>query len=136
MADIIRRMVWFGVVASLLAYGTYIVIGTTVSSSSAQTVTVIRDEISRGEHRMSGIVVVPSTCQQLSVRAEKLSESAYVLVFRTWSDPALPCPDTSAPRSFHAVVFAPATGVTFSATLDDKILPIRVEQFIAGDKRS
>jgi hypothetical protein len=72
------------------------------------------------------MVMVPSSCYQLSVHTDALSSVAYNLTFKTWQDPAVDCSADEVPRQFHEILFAPAAGVDFFATLDGADLPIAV----------
>lgn len=128
MADMARRLAWFFIVASAVSYACFLILGSTIQAradSDARTV-FIRDVREAGVHRLSGMVMVQSTCADLYVRAEQHSNTNYGLVFSTWEQPALECARESVPRAFNAIVFAPAVGVHFTATLDGKPLPIVV----------
>ncbi len=128
MGAIFSRMVWFFVVASLLAYATYLVVGNIAQAeaSGENLPVVIRDELGKGVHHVSGMVMVPTPCDQLSVRTEAISNDTFVLVFRTWREPSVDCTEEETPRYFRALLFAPSTGVAFTATLDGSSLPILV----------
>ena len=135
MGERVRQLVWFCVVASVVAYSTYLFVGSatnTADPNSSQTVTV-HDAIEPGVHRLYGLVMVPSPCDQVSVRAETGDAQMYVLVFQTWHvEAAATCPPEATPREFNAVVEAPAAGVRFVATLNGKSIPISLEPSIAG----
>lgn len=126
MFDMIRRLVWFGIVASAFSYAGLLMMGSFVSAHAAQAYepTLIRDDISAGAHHLSGMIMVPSSCDQLSVRGEQVSDTTYVLRFTTWREPSVACDVEEVPRAFRTVVFAPATGVEFIATLDDRPISI------------
>ena len=128
MGAIFSRMLWFFVVASLVAYASYLVAGSIVSAqASGEGIPVIvRDELGRGVHHLSGMVMVPSPCDQLSVRVEPSSDATFVLLFRTWHEPSVDCAADETPRYFRAILFAPSTGVGFTATLDGIGFPIVV----------
>ncbi len=128
MGAIFSRMIWFFVVASLLAYAAYLLAGKIVhaEASGENLPTIVRDELGKGVHHLSGMIMVPTPCDQLSVRVEPRSNTAFVLVFRTWREPSVDCKMEEAPRYFRAIFFAPSTGVGFSATLDGIGFPITV----------
>ncbi|MBI4087926.1 hypothetical protein HY418_00910 [Candidatus Kaiserbacteria bacterium] len=128
MGDIIRRLVWFTVVATAVAYATLLVGGSFISARAASlnSAITVRDELAPGSHHLMGMVMVPASCYELSVRTESVSGNAYQLVFNTWRDPAVPCSPDEVARAFHAVLYAPATGVEITATMDGKGLPIAV----------
>ncbi len=134
MSEMVSRVLWFAVVAVALSSTVYLVVGSALNArdSGVYESVVIRDELGPGVHRLSGMVVVPTPCHQLSVRTEALSISTYMLLFRTWREPSVYCAATEVPRYFRAVLFAPSTGVEFGATLDDKGLPIVVVPTISG----
>ena len=121
-------MVWFSVIASVTAYATFLVAGSFVNAQAASVAAaiVVRDELSPGSHHISGMVMVPSPCYQLSVHTDALSSTSYNLTFRTWKDSAVECPPDEVPRQFHEALFAPAAGVDFFATLDGASIPILV----------
>ena len=93
MRAIFSRMLWFLVVASFVAYAVYLVAGNIVNAqASGEGIPVIvRDELGRGVHHLSGMVMVPSPCDQLSVRVEPSSDTMFVLLFRTWREPSVDC---------------------------------------------
>lgn len=132
MADVVSRMVWFTLVACAVAYAVYLVAGSVVHASSAGTGApiIIRDELVARSHHLTGMLMVPSSCHQLSVRVETIAETDYRLVFQTWQEPSTDCSASEVPRIFHAELFAPLTGVRFIATLDGASLPIVVEPYI------
>ncbi len=136
MGDVIRRMVWFFVVASFVAYATFLVAGSIVNAQTSGIVepSIIRDELGPGVHRLIGMVMVPSSCDQLSVHTDKIAAFAFNLSFSTWRDPVVACSKEEVPRPFHAVLFAPAAGVDFVATLDGKNLPIEVIPVVPDSK--
>lgn len=136
MFDILRRLIWFGVVAAAFSYAGLLVMGSFVSAQAAQAYepTLIRDDISAGSHHLSGMIMVPSSCDQLSVRSEQVSDTTYILRFTTWREPSVVCDTEEVPRAFRTVVFAPATGVAFIATLDDR--PISIATIVSLASRN
>jgi hypothetical protein len=134
MMDILRQMIWFIIVAGAVAYASFLVAGSLVSAQAAGAASpiMVRDELGPGSHQLSGMIMVPSSCDELSVRAETVSSSTYSLLFQTWQDPAVNCSSDEVPRAFHAVLFAPAAGVDFTATLDGKDIPILVLPSVHG----
>ena len=128
MGAIFSRMVRFTVVAGLLSYAAFLVVGSVAQAqaSGEDLPVLIRDELGVGEHHLSGMIMVPSPCDQLSVRTQEISRSSYLLVFRTWHEPSVNCPAEETPRYFRTLLFAPSTGVEFAATLDNHTLPIIV----------
>jgi hypothetical protein len=93
---------------------------------------VVRDELKANQHQLSGMVNVPTPCDELSVKTQSVSDTNFELVFTTWRQPSMNCPDDPTPRAFRTILFAPATGVYFVATLDGKAFPIAVIPVING----
>jgi hypothetical protein len=132
MLDIVRRMVWFFIVACAVAYIIFLVLGSTIQARAfdESRVVLIRDSLAVGAHYLSGIVMVPRTCSQLSMSYEKVSDALYSLDFTTWDEPSVPCKTEETPRSFRSVVFAPSTGISFIGALDGKPLQLSVIQVV------
>jgi hypothetical protein len=121
MGELLRRCVWFFIVASAIAYSVFLVAGSFISAQAidASHIVQVRDALAPNVHNLSGMVMVPTTCTQLSVRTEQVSPFVYQLVFSTWKEPSVQdCENDEVPRAFRAVLFAPATGVDITATLD------------------
>lgn len=128
MKGILTRMGWFTAVAVAMSYMTYFVAGNFVSANAAaiNDPVIARDVIGPNTHRLSGIIFVPSPCDQLSVGTFKSSANTFELVFKTWHEPSVTCKDDLTPRSFDVLLYAPAAGVYFAATLDSRPLPFDV----------
>ena len=127
MADIVRRLVWFAIVATAASFAIFVVLGNFAAlSASDQGPVPIRDIISSDTHHLSGMILLPLACDELSVQPEQVSPTEYELAFQTWQDPSVPCPAQPTPRTFETVAFAPASGITFIAALDGKGFPIIV----------
>ncbi len=128
MTETLSRLLWFTIVASAIAYVTYLIAGNIVNAQAADLYrpVIIRDELGQGVHHLSGMVMVPSPCDELSVRTEEITQSSYMLVFRTWREPSMECADEEMPRYFRAQLFAPSVGITLTASLDGKSFPIEV----------
>ncbi|MDO8514078.1 MAG: hypothetical protein Q7S50_00880 [bacterium] len=134
MSEMLSRMVWFVIVAVAISYATYITAGSIVNAQArgAYKPVMIRDVLGPGSHHLSGMIMVPTPCHELTLRTEALSAATYELLFRTWHEPSVDCDEEEIPRPFRAVLFAPSTGVEFIATLDGVALPIQVLPSIAG----
>lgn len=128
MIDLFRRLVWFFVVASAVSYAVFLVGGNAIRTQALDDsrIVLVRDYLRPGEHHLAGMVMVPSTCKQLSVRAEEPEPLLIHLRFETWEEPNIDCIEEDTPRAFRALVFAPAVGVEFIATLDEEPLQIAV----------
>ncbi len=134
MPDLIRRLAWFAVVASISSYAVLLVAGSFVHARAARAYdpVVIRDELGVGVHHLSGMVVVPFNCDQLSMHVEKNSTTTYALEFKTWRDPAVPCDIPDVPRAFREVLFAPSAGIHIQASIDGRSFPVALIP-IVGD---
>ena len=129
MADIFRRMLWFFIVSCAIAYACFLVLGSTIHAASidASRIVMARDSLQQGAHNLSGMVMVHSNCDELSVHSTQLSLDTYQLQFTTWNEPSIAsCDKADTPRPFRALIFAPSAGVHFTATLDDEPLRISV----------
>lgn len=128
MAELARRLVWFFFVAASLSYAIFLVAGATIHKEALGDTrrVLVRDFLKVGEHHLSGMVMVPSSCSQLSVKTEEVSSTLFHLKFSTWEEPYVDCPREDTPRAFRAIVFAPSVGVDFMATLDDAPLEIAI----------
>lgn len=132
MLEVLQRLGVFTCGACVLAYGVYIVAGAAIQAHAKEQMKTVwvRDAISPNRHIMSGMVTVDSTCTELSVTPQQISPIAYELDFTTWEQPNVECEHEPTPRPFHTVVFAPAVGVEFIATLDTRPLPLLVSPTI------
>lgn len=126
MSELIRHLVWFFLIASAVAYAIFLTAGSFITAQAIDATHIVqaRDELAPGEHRLSGIVMVPTTCTELSVRTEKLSDTEYNLAFTTWEEPSVNCKVDDTPRAFHAILFAPAAGIHIIGTIDGAPLTI------------
>ena len=121
------RLLWFTIVATSLAYGTHLFFGSIVSASVQNDIRTIHvaDAFHDGEHDLSGMVMAPSPCYDLTVRTEDVDAKTIALIFETWQQPYRTCgADDPTPRAFTASVFAPAN-IDFRAFLDSK--PVRLD---------
>lgn len=128
MIDVLRRIFVFTLAAALISYFLFMIAGTTIyakAEEKARTVWV-RDEISPNTHRLAGLVTVDSTCLELIEKTEMLSPLLYKLHFTTWENPNVECEKVPTQKLFYEVIFAPAVGVQFIASLDGISLPILV----------
>ena len=63
MDDVFRRVTWFIFFLILIAYGIYTMAGNTINAQDVVSApVVVRDQLRRGEHSLSGIVTVSLTC--------------------------------------------------------------------------
>lgn len=124
----VGRLVKFTVIASCTAFLAFFVSDHAMSAFAEEgsATVVIRDVVGTGVHALSGIVMLPSLCDQLRVSSEKLETTRYHLVFSTWREPYRDCVAEETPRHFKSQVFAPSAGISFTAELDEKPLAIIV----------
>jgi len=134
MLEIVRRLVWSAVIATVCAYAGLLLLGGAVevyANIIMKQPTIIRDRISPGTHQLSGMIMVHNSCDELLQSADKLSDTQYEITFQTWREPSTPCITEDIPREFHATVFAPSFGVQFSAQVDNSQIPIAVIRDLA-----
>ncbi|MEK7133893.1 MAG: hypothetical protein AAB804_02385 [Patescibacteria group bacterium] len=122
------RMMWFTAISVVISYGIYLLVGNTLyaRASGAYEPILVRDVIGPGSHYLSGMIMVPTPCDELYVRTHAVSSTTFLLSFKTWREPSVSCTEDRTPRPFHATLFGPATGVNFGATLDGVGQPIVV----------
>lgn len=133
MADMIRRLVWFAIVAAAATFAIFVVLGNFATLGAASEGPVpIHDLVSSGSHRLSGMLLLPLSCDEISVRIQSISPNVYELAFQTWQDPSVQCPASPTPRLFQTIVLAPQSGVSFVATLDGKAFPISIIPDVAA----
>ena len=127
MWDMVRRMVWFAIVLTAASFAIFSVLGNfAISSAENRGPVLIRDVVSTDVHTISGMLLLPLSCDELSVQSKPVSSSTYQLIFDTWQDPSIPCPEEPTAREFKTVIFAPQMGITFFATLNGQGFPIQV----------
>lgn len=132
MSEVLWRMLWIATLTVATAYGSYIFLGNLLKTDNSRELreVIASDIVSPGEHRISGMIMVPSQCHGLSVHVQQTTPSSYLLAFETWEEPYRDCPREEAVREFHAVTFAPSIGATFNATLDGKPFSLQLlEQY-------
>jgi hypothetical protein len=88
---------------------------------------VIRDTPQKGAHILSGSIVVPSSCNELSAHILEVSTSSFVITLSTWQDPTVTCTHNKVSKWFQTVAFAPKKGVAFAAKLDGSYIPMVIE---------
>lgn len=128
MQQVLRSLVWLFLIL-FLGFGLTLIVANQIIRAqlkSAQPI-LVRDSVGPGSHTLSGVVPVQSTCDEITVNTEKTSNDSFMLVFNTWREPYVPtCVQGDVTREFHAVVFAPSFGVTFSAAVDGTPMPVAV----------
>jgi|GEM_PF-2730045 len=135
MKDAARRLTAFAVVASVFSYGVLLVGGNIVEANSTNIIvapTVIRDTPEKGAHILSGTLVLPSPCDELSAHTVEVSTSSFVITLSTWQDPAVTCTQDKVSKWFQTVAFAPQKGISFAAKLDGQDMPMIIEHVAEG----
>lgn len=133
MKGMIQRLSWFFVVSVLVAYSFFLFTGSAINAKAvdATHIVQVRDSVQPGVHHLTGMVMVPESCAELSVSTEAITDTTYMLQFKLWNEPSVPCVKDDTPRVFHATVFAPAAGVEFVGALEDEPLTIVVYPEVA-----
>jgi hypothetical protein len=127
MDEALHRAGWIVVAVVLGAYATFLVTDQVFNSHTASsTPIVIRDIMQKGQHHLYGKIYVPSSCDEIQLTVNTIGINKYELAFTTWAEPSAVCSDLGAEQPFDTVVFAPAIGTEFTATLDKVPLPIAV----------
>ena len=123
------RMVWFTIIATLLATASHVFFGSVFAiEEDENNIVVIRDLITPSEqlHEISGFVAAPSNCHELSVRIGDFDADTVFLIFEFWEQPYRnDCIRRDIPRAFKTIAFAPAS-VQFRGLVDEVVVPMRV----------
>ncbi len=127
MDDALKRAGWIIVLVIAGSYFTFAMADFVFNRTNSSTrPTVIRDIQYGDEHHLTGVILVPSTCDQIKVSPHDLGENSFHLEFTTWDEPSVKCFNAPAERFFDTVVFAATSSVRFKATLNKKEIPIAV----------
>lgn len=121
-----RRAVWIVVVVCTIAYTLFIVIQGFLHANAAN-VTIVHDDVSVGNHHLHGTILVPSSCDEITVRAQQVSTTTFTIMFDSWQHPSPVCLSQATPRDFNTSVFAPDKSVQFIATYNGSSYPIIVQ---------
>lgn len=122
----------------MVAYACYVIgAGVVIADvSGSYRPVIVRDELAPNQHYLSGMIMVDNTCDQLTLSTKAISDTNFELVFGTWREPSSAvCADDPSPRSFRALLFAPAAGVSFIATYNGRSLPIAVVTMTPSGRR-
>jgi len=129
MTSSVVRIIWFGIVASMLAIASHFFFGSVFAAGiSGSDVVVLQHsyKASENKHELTGMILVPSTCHDLTVRSRDVDANTVALIFETWEKPyAEDCVEEVEPRAFSVVAFAPKE-IDFMAVMDGSWLPISV----------
>jgi hypothetical protein len=134
MRDAARRLTIFAVVASVFSYGVLLVGGKVVEANATHIIVpmVIRDTPEKGAHILSGTLLLPVSCDELSAHIIEVSTSSFVITLSTWQDPAVTCTQDKISKWFQTVAFAPQKGIVFAAKLDGQDIPMVIEHVAEG----
>lgn len=132
MLDLARRIFLYVLAAVVLAYLLLTIVGATIYASVDEKVPTVwvRDEIGPNAHHLAGLITVKSSCTELYEKTVQLSPVLYVLTFTTWEHPNTECTKDPVQKEFYEIIFAPAVGMHFIATLDGVSLPIIVVPYV------
>lgn len=127
MGEMLRRIVWFALVACVCAYALYLVAGSFVQSNASHaTPLVIHDTRTPGVHTLEGTITLPHNCDNVTVSTSEIASSSYALLFDTWQSGSAPCIVEPTARDFQAVIVDSEPNISFYATLDGAPIPIQV----------
>lgn len=123
------RLAWFGVVAIVVAFAAQTFFGSLLVAAADDDVRAIRvrDQFKNDMHELSGMVMVPSACHDLTVRTKDIDPQTTALVFETWEQPYRECPQELTPKAFRVVVYAPEN-IIFKAIMDNSWTQLRIEK--------
>lgn len=123
----LARVLWFAVVACALSFAAQSFFGNVLASETdaALRSVTIKDVYTDESHELSGMVMVPSACHDLTVRTKDMDGDTVALIFESWEQPYRNCAQELTPRAFRIVVFAPEQ-VKFRAILDNDWVAVRL----------
>lgn len=123
----LARIIWFAVLGCAVSLAAHLFFGSTIAASAEGSLreVALKDRYQKGAHHISGMIIVPSACHDLSVRAHDVDPVTILIAFETWQQPYRDCAKESVPRAFSLVVYAPEE-VKFLAVLDQERIPIQV----------
>lgn len=125
---VVRSLVWLFLIIVMGLGATLVVANAIIRAQlKPQKPLIVRDSIGTGSHTLSGVVMVPSPCDEVTIETLRRSTTSYEIVFKTWREPAIvPCLLQETAREFHAVIFAPSFGVSLTASIDGVPIPTAV----------
>jgi hypothetical protein len=124
----VTRLFIFTIFASLTALSAHLFFGGTIFAEADETSSVIslRDVYENKTHELSGIVMVPSTCHEISVRAKDADARTTVVIFETWEQSyRTGCKKTPTPRAIRVMAFAPKY-IEFVGIFDNNWVPLNI----------
>lgn len=119
--DLLWSFITLTVFTIVLSYAAYLFFGSIVNAEIEEPMTRVEVydfiDTSTKTHRLSGIIMVPTRCHELSVKTKELKPGTYHVYFSTFGD-VHGCADDPQPLSFREYVTAPIVGSEFTASLD------------------
>jgi len=112
----------------MTAFAAHLFFGSIIFAAEEETANriVMRDNFHDETHDLSGIVMVPSTCHDLSVRTKDFDANTTFIIFETWEQTyRTDCEKTATPRAITVSVFAPKN-IQFKGIFDNEVVPITV----------
>lgn len=122
------RLGMFFVFSCLVAFAAHLFFGSIIFAQEAEgdAAIVLRDQYANEVHDLSGMVMVPSDCHDLTVRAKDVDARVTAIVLETWEQPyRIECSKEPTPRAIHAVAFGPAT-LEFRGLMDGEWVPLKI----------
>ena len=128
MDDMFWRLLWLIAAVTLITYATFLFFGSILRDEPLRAPILVTDRVGDGTHHLTGTIPVSSSCHQVSVQVRETESFRYHIDFVTWYEPfRTDCAKDSA-HTFYALVFAPALGVEFSASIDEKPLELEINK--------
>jgi len=117
----LMRILSFFVIAGVVAFATQTFFGSELAAAADESIKAvsIQDHYSDDVHEISGMVMVPSPCHDLTVRTKDVDANTTAIIFETWEQPYRACEQELTPKAFKVVVFAPEN-IVFKAILDNE----------------
>ncbi len=134
MSEVLGRIFWLCAFSVGFAYIFSVLFGG-VFEVRKQPAIIMHDVLGAGMHAISGVIMVPSPCTELSVKTIKVSPTVYTLQFQTWEDPSVDCAQVETERTFNTTTYAPAVGIQFLVYLDEKTVPFQIIPIINGHQK-
>ena len=122
------RLTLFTVTAVLVAYTAHVFFGSIIFAAAEENTNaiVLRDTYKNEQHNLSGIVMVPSICHDLTVRAKDIDARSTAIILETWEQPfATECDKTPTPRAIHVTAFGPE-GLELHGIMDGNWVPLAI----------
>lgn len=121
------RLLMFSIFATLTAVAAELYFGSIIFASAENELQeiVLRDVYREEMHELSGMVIVPTDCYDISIRTRDVTARVTAIIFETWEQPSVVCEKVPTPRAVRASVFGDKE-LQFRALLDGEWVPLRV----------